>query len=148
MTGTYHLLTGKSLHNMGMRSSQFFQFASFSDFRDRVVFYLEGQTAPLDTGGGILRPKKAPPAHRVRTFSLAGASSKGGVYGERLPFDNPETRLPAIDRLEGFHPGGPCLYRRVLVPVRANRTELAAWLYVVGDRWTGGCKELTGGIWH
>jgi gamma-glutamylcyclotransferase (GGCT)/AIG2-like uncharacterized protein YtfP len=70
------------------------------------------------------------------------------VYGELLTFDDPESRLPAIDRLEGFHPGGPCLYRRVLVPVRTNGTVLPAWLYVVGDRWTGGCKELTGGIWR
>jgi len=26
--------------------------------------------------------------------------------GELLTFDDPSTRLPAIDRLEGFHPGG------------------------------------------
>jgi len=25
---------------------------------------------------------------------------------------------------------------------------LPAWLYVVGDRWTGSFKELTGGIWR
>jgi gamma-glutamylcyclotransferase (GGCT)/AIG2-like uncharacterized protein YtfP len=72
----------------------------------------------------------------------------GPVYGELLTFDDPENRLPAIDRLEGFHPGGPCLYRRVLVPVRANGTVLPTWLYVVGDRWTGSVKELTGGIWR
>ncbi|KUK57266.1 MAG: AIG2 family protein, partial [Synergistales bacterium 53_16] len=72
----------------------------------------------------------------------------GPVYGELLTFDDPENRLPAIDRLEGFHPGGPCLYRRVLVPVRANGTGLPAWLYAVGDRWTESFKELTGGIWR
>ena len=55
------------------------------------------------------------------------------VYGELLAFDDPENRLPAIDRLEGFHPGGPCLYRRVLVPVQANRSVLPAWLYVGED---------------
>lgn len=72
----------------------------------------------------------------------------GDVHGELLTFDDPETRLPAIDRLEGFRPGGPCLYRRVLIPVRANATGLPAWLYVVGDRWAGGCKELTDGVWR
>jgi len=72
----------------------------------------------------------------------------GPVYGELLIFDDPENRLPAIDRLEGFHPGGPCLYHRVLVPVRINGTVLPTWLYVVGDRWTGSVKELTGGIWR
>lgn len=29
------------------------------------------------------------------------------VYGELLAFEDPENRLPAIDRLEGFHPGVP-----------------------------------------
>ena len=72
----------------------------------------------------------------------------GDVYGELLTFDDPETRLPAIDRLEGFHPGGSCLYRRVLVTVRTDGAELPVWLYVVGDRWTGSFKELTGGIWR
>ena len=72
----------------------------------------------------------------------------GSVYGELLTFDDPDARLPAIDRLEGFHPGGPCLYRRVLIPVRTNGAELPAWLYVVGDRWTGSFTELTGGIWR
>jgi len=55
---------------------------------------------------------------------------------------------------------GLCFYRRVLVPVRANRTEFpclrhnsrrgrqAAWQYVVWDHWTGSFKELTGGIWR
>ena len=72
----------------------------------------------------------------------------GPVYGELLTFDDPETRLPAIDRLEGFHPGGSCLYRRVLVSVQANGTLPPAWLYAVGDRWTGNFKELTSGIWR
>ena len=67
---------------------------------------------------------------------------------ELLTYDDPEIRLPAIDRLEGFHPSGPCLYRRVLVPVRANGTGLPVWLYAMGDRWTGSFKELTGGIWR
>lgn len=38
--------------------------------------------------------------------------------------------------------------RRVLVPVQVNGTVLPTWLYVVGDRWTGSFKELTGGIWR
>jgi len=57
----------------------------------------------------------------------------GPVYGEILTFDDPVIRLPAIDRLEGFHPGGPCLYRRVLVPAQVNGAGLPAWLYVGED---------------
>ncbi len=44
----------------------------------------------------------------------------GAVYGELLTFDDPESRLPAIDRLEGFRPGASSLYRRVLVLVAVN----------------------------
>lgn len=72
----------------------------------------------------------------------------GPVYGELLAFDDPETRLPAIDRLEGFHPGGPCLYRRALVPVQVNGADLPAWLYVGEDPISGMLTPLGGSRWH
>ena len=58
-------------------------------------------------------------------------SDRGVVRGELLVFDDPETRLPAIDRLAGFRPGGRSLYRRVLVPVRVNQTWKLAWVYAI-----------------
>jgi len=71
------------------------------------------------------------------------------VYGELLIFDDPETRLSAIDRLEGFHPGGPCLYRRVLVPVGMNRGKrTVAWAYVAGGTSTDRYKWLPNGAWR
>jgi gamma-glutamylcyclotransferase (GGCT)/AIG2-like uncharacterized protein YtfP len=69
------------------------------------------------------------------------------VYGELLTFDDPETRLPSIDRLEGFHPGCPCLYRRVLVSAQANGTELPAWLYVGEDPISRRFTPLGGSRW-
>ena len=63
----------------------------------------------------------------------ATAGDWGPVYGELLTFDDPESHLPAIDRLEGFHPGGSSLYKRVLVPVHARESIVVAWLYI-GDR--------------
>ncbi len=36
------------------------------------------------------------------------------IHGELITFANPELDLPPIDRLEGFTPGGWCLYERVL----------------------------------
>jgi len=78
----------------------------------------------------------------------ATAADWAPVYGKRLSFDDPEHRLPAIDRLEGFHPGGPSLYRRLLVPVWAAGAVFPAWLYVVGDRCTGTFRKLSGGIWR
>ena len=74
-------------------------------------------------------PEPTPDRHQEN----ATAAPWGPAYGEVLTFDDHENRLPAIDRLEGFHPGGPCLYRRVLVPVQVNRSVLPAWLYVGED---------------
>ena len=71
----------------------------------------------------------------------------GPVYGELLTFDDPENRLPAIDRLEGFHPGGPCLYRRLLVSVRAKETVLPAWLYVGFPSKERGLQPLGSSQW-
>jgi gamma-glutamylcyclotransferase (GGCT)/AIG2-like uncharacterized protein YtfP len=55
------------------------------------------------------------------------------IHGEVLTFTEPE-RLARLDQLEGFHPPAPCLYHRVLAPVRLLGGEwLAAWVYTVGD---------------
>jgi gamma-glutamylcyclotransferase (GGCT)/AIG2-like uncharacterized protein YtfP len=68
------------------------------------------------------------------------------VYGELFTFDDPDTRLPALDRLEGFDPnGGPNLYRRVLVPVETmERAHVAAWVYAI-EKPSG--VYLPGGRW-
>ena len=87
-------------------------------------------------------------------FPMRGGSPRTSDFGIKsgaqlyVVLDQGYIDKPAIDRLEGFHPGGPCLYHRVLDPVQVNGTMLPAWLYVVGDRWTGSVKELTGGIWR
>ncbi|RLC07170.1 MAG: hypothetical protein DRH43_11945, partial [Deltaproteobacteria bacterium] len=61
----------------------------------------------------------------------ATAGNWAPVYGELLTFDDPSTRLPAIDRLEGFSPEGRCFYRRVLFPVSIIRGSFTvAWVYV------------------
>ena len=70
----------------------------------------------------------------------------GAVYGELLTFDDPESRLPAIDRLEGFRPGASSLYRRVLVPATVNGARELAWVYTVeatGIKW----GRIVSGCW-
>jgi gamma-glutamylcyclotransferase (GGCT)/AIG2-like uncharacterized protein YtfP len=70
-------------------------------------------------------------SYPVPAQQSATAGDWGCVYGELLTFDDPETRLPAIDRLEGFRPGGTSLYRRVLVPVcNEHGMALPVWLYI------------------
>ena len=70
----------------------------------------------------------------------------GAVYGELLCFDDPEARLPAVDRLEGFRPSGSSLYRRVLVPAMVDGAREFAWVYTVG---TTGIKRrrIVSGCW-
>ena len=77
----------------------------------------------------------------------ATAGGLAPVYGELLTFDDLETRLPAIDRLEGFHPGGRSLYRRVLVPVCIRQeVVLGAWAYA-GDSVQRFRRLLQAGRW-
>jgi len=77
------------------------------------------------------------------------------VFGELFTFDDPEERLPALDRLEGFDPTGPSPYRRVLIPVETpSGAVILAWAYVTeessgnhlpGGRWPPGRWPLSGG---
>jgi gamma-glutamylcyclotransferase (GGCT)/AIG2-like uncharacterized protein YtfP len=57
------------------------------------------------------------------------------VFGEIFFFDDAVSRLPAIDRLEGFDPAdGSSHYRRVLLPVEPKEGGvLLAWAYVVRE---------------
>ncbi len=63
----------------------------------------------------------------------AGTDAWRMIHGEVLTFTEPE-RLARLDQLEGFHPPAPCLYHRVLAPVRLQSGEwLASWVYIIGD---------------
>ena len=57
------------------------------------------------------------------------------VSGEILYFDGARSRLPAIDRLEGFDPADASShYRRVLLPVEPEEGRvLLAWAYAVTE---------------
>ena len=68
------------------------------------------------------------------------------VIGEIFAFDDPESRLPALDLLEGFDPADATShYRRVLLPVETNKAlVLLAWAYVVEE--SSGI-HLPGGRW-
>jgi gamma-glutamylcyclotransferase (GGCT)/AIG2-like uncharacterized protein YtfP len=67
------------------------------------------------------------------------------VYGELFTFDDPEARLPALDRLEGFDPDGPSPYRRVLIPAETSGgAGVLAWAYVAED---SSGTPLPGGRW-
>lgn len=66
------------------------------------------------------------------------------VYGELATFDDAQIRLPNLDHLEGFDPGGQSLYRRVLIPVETESLALLAWAYAI-EKSIG--THLPGGRW-
>jgi gamma-glutamylcyclotransferase (GGCT)/AIG2-like uncharacterized protein YtfP len=79
---------------------------------------------------------------RERVPSLDGPR----VCGELFGFDDPESRLPPIDRLEGFDPADTSThYRRVLLPVETSQgSGVMAWAYVVAE---SSGAYLPGGSW-
>jgi gamma-glutamylcyclotransferase (GGCT)/AIG2-like uncharacterized protein YtfP len=68
------------------------------------------------------------------------------VLGELFAFDDPESRLPPLDRLEGFDPAAASShYRRVLLPVETDEgSVILAWAYVVEE---SSGAYLSGGSW-
>jgi gamma-glutamylcyclotransferase (GGCT)/AIG2-like uncharacterized protein YtfP len=74
------------------------------------------------------------------------ATEGSRVFGEIFVFDDPESRLPALDRLEGFDPtDASSHYRRVLLPAETDGgTVLLPWVYVVDD---SSGVHLPGGRW-
>ncbi len=76
----------------------------------------------------------------------ATAGDWGPVYGELLTFGDPSTRLPAIDRLEGFHPGGSSMYQRVMVAVRVETAITPVWLYSM--KYRSNWRRVANGRWE
>ncbi len=86
-------------------------------------------------------------ADEQRRLARAGVRPPDGprVSGELFTFDDPEERLPALDRLEGFDPSGPSTYRRVLIPAETSGgAGVLAWAYVAEE--PSGI-HLPGGSW-
>jgi len=81
------------------------------------------------------------PAPRAKARTRRGW---GLVRGELMAFDDPEERLPRLDRLEGYRPGGLGLYIRVLVPTAIRANTCTAWLYCMKSIPSG---HRIGGIW-
>jgi len=93
------------------------------------------------------RLSEQPASYPEPALQSATAGDWGRVYGELLTFDDPETHLPPIDRLEGFRPGGSSLYRRVLVPVCIEHgMALPVWLYI-GPSYLINGRFLSSGRW-
>lgn len=106
-----------------------------------------GTTEPLADAATQALLSERMASYPEPTSIMATAGDWNAVCGELLTFEDPEARLPAIDRLEGFLPGGSSLYRRVLVPVCARESILLAWLYVGDKSLKRGIELIPTGIW-
>jgi gamma-glutamylcyclotransferase (GGCT)/AIG2-like uncharacterized protein YtfP len=64
------------------------------------------------------------------------------VQGEVITFDDPAARLPKLDRLEQFVPGGESFYDRVLIRPLAPLSGVL-WTYVAsGGRLPEGARQV------
>ena len=90
-----------------------------------------GTADPLADVGTQMRLSGRPGKHPRPVREGTEAGGWGAVYGEVLTFDDPESRLPAIDRLEGFRPDCRSLYRRVLVVASVSGCRELAWVYTL-----------------
>lgn len=91
----------------------------------------QGTTDPLADTATQARLSHLAQAELQQLPEGAKAETWDTVHGELFAFDDPQTRLSSIDRLEGFHPGGRSLYRRVLVPATVEGARQLAWVYAV-----------------
>ena len=106
----------------------------------------QGTTHPLaDAATQARLSDQVQPEHRQFSEGATG-DAWGTVYGELLTFDDPQTRLPPIDRLEGFRPAGRSLYRRVLVPAAVDGARQPAWVYTVENLGIGR-RRIESGRW-
>ena len=106
----------------------------------------QGTTHPLaDAATQARLSHQVQPEHRQFSEGATG-DAWGAVYGELLTFDDPQTRLPPIDRLEGFRPAGRSLYRRALVPAAVDGARRLAWVYTVENLGIGR-RRIESGCW-
>ena len=106
----------------------------------------QGTTHPLADAATQARLSDQVRSKLRRLPESATGDAWGAVYGELLTFDDPETRLPPIDRLEGFRPAGRSLYRRVLVPAAVEGARQLAWVYTVENLGIGR-RRIESGRW-
>jgi len=104
--------------------------------------------ADVATQARLIAEFAARAAHPELGENGAPGGRWGPVYGELLTFDDPETRLPAIDHLEGFLPGEPSLYGRVLVPTIIHGGAVPAWVYASEGPPDRHARPLSGSRWR
>ncbi len=118
--------------------------------RGRLYHLPSGYPALVVPREDIYATGTADPIHDAseqQRLDRAGVHRSDGalVFGELFTFDDPEERLAALDRLEGFDPGRSSLYRRVLIPAEmSGGASVLTWAYVTEE---SSGTHLPGGRW-
>ena len=115
---------------------------------------LEGRLKGFDFSGMTRLTVRDGKEIKKRTKKLMTSLINGALQRKQIIFpsddldiEDPESRLPAIDRLEGFLPDRSSLYRRVLVPIHARESIVVAWLYIGDESLRHGTELIPTGIW-
>ncbi len=94
--------------------------------------------APVLEDLEIIRWRRRPTRRRRRPGPSQGphAPTRGKhptprrrIHGECITLPDLAQSLPSFDYLEGFRPGRPSLYQRILVPITGNSGTHIAWTY-------------------
>jgi gamma-glutamylcyclotransferase (GGCT)/AIG2-like uncharacterized protein YtfP len=78
-----------------------------------------------------LRDARAAPL-AIPLTGLPAADHWPRVSGDLFSYDDPRARIPDMDRLEDFNPGGRSLYLRVLVRA-IHPAGIPVWVYVAPE---------------
>ena len=70
---------------------------------------------------------------------------KGVVQGELYTFPDPTAVLTSLDQIEGYRPGEPSLYQRVVLQVESQTDVQWAWTYVCAS---GDGTPIPSGDWR
>lgn len=70
-------------------------------------------------------------AKNATSIPAEAIESDSWVDGELYILSDPEERVPLLDLLEDFEPGGESEYDRVLLPVKTKDGWVPAWTYII-----------------
>ena len=67
------------------------------------------------------------------------------MQGELYTFPDPTAVLTSLDQIEGYRPGEPSLYQRVVLQVESQTDAQWAWTYVCAS---GDGRPIPSGDWR
>jgi gamma-glutamylcyclotransferase (GGCT)/AIG2-like uncharacterized protein YtfP len=111
----------------------------------------DARTADAPPSALPARPRRGPGNAMIRGPAWVPPSCASLVHGEVLAFDARRVPLSALDEYEGFRPGMPSFFVRVLTEVElpCSAAVLRTWCYIGGPLMArGNLVTLPSGSWR